>query len=210
MAGEPRLIAVEHAARYRDALGTPLPPGLPEALLEPVADARRGPRPGATRARTGRSPTSDVAMRFGLGAGAVSSALLRARRNAAGSSRARSGPAAAAASGATRSVLRSTPPAIAGAAATGGRAGRAAPCSAGFSPTGTASAARAAGSMRCSTPSSSCRACRSSPRSLEHEILPARLDDYAPSQLDTLSRRGEVRGWASSRSASATAASRST
>jgi ATP-dependent Lhr-like helicase len=32
-----RLIAAEDAARYRDALGIPLPPGLPTALLEPVA-----------------------------------------------------------------------------------------------------------------------------------------------------------------------------
>ena len=32
-----RLIAAEDAARYRDALGIPLPPGLPVALLEPVA-----------------------------------------------------------------------------------------------------------------------------------------------------------------------------
>jgi ATP-dependent Lhr-like helicase len=37
IAGERRLIAVEDAARYRDALGIPLPPGLPVALLEPVA-----------------------------------------------------------------------------------------------------------------------------------------------------------------------------
>jgi ATP-dependent helicase Lhr and Lhr-like helicase len=37
IAGERRLIAVEDAARYRDALGIPLPPGLPTALLEPVA-----------------------------------------------------------------------------------------------------------------------------------------------------------------------------
>lgn len=36
--GRPRWIAVEDAARYRDALGTPLPPGLPDALLQPVAD----------------------------------------------------------------------------------------------------------------------------------------------------------------------------
>jgi ATP-dependent Lhr-like helicase len=35
--GERRLIAAEDAARYRDALGIPLPPGLPSALLEPVA-----------------------------------------------------------------------------------------------------------------------------------------------------------------------------
>ena len=37
IAGEKRLIAVEDAARYRDALGIPLPPGLPTAFLAPVA-----------------------------------------------------------------------------------------------------------------------------------------------------------------------------
>jgi ATP-dependent Lhr-like helicase len=37
IAGERRLIAVEDAARYRDALGVPLPPGLATALLEAVA-----------------------------------------------------------------------------------------------------------------------------------------------------------------------------
>jgi ATP-dependent helicase Lhr and Lhr-like helicase len=37
IAGEKRLIAAEDAARYRDALGVPLPPGLTGALLEPVA-----------------------------------------------------------------------------------------------------------------------------------------------------------------------------
>ncbi len=37
IAGERRLVAAEDAARYRDGLGIPLPPGLPVALLEPVA-----------------------------------------------------------------------------------------------------------------------------------------------------------------------------
>jgi ATP-dependent Lhr-like helicase len=37
IAGERRLIAVEDAARYRDALGIPLPPGLPVSFIEPVA-----------------------------------------------------------------------------------------------------------------------------------------------------------------------------
>jgi ATP-dependent Lhr-like helicase len=36
--GDRRYVAVEDVARYRDALGTPLPPGLPESLLEPVRD----------------------------------------------------------------------------------------------------------------------------------------------------------------------------
>jgi ATP-dependent Lhr-like helicase len=37
IAGERRLVAAEDAARYRDGLGIPLPPGLATALLEPVA-----------------------------------------------------------------------------------------------------------------------------------------------------------------------------
>jgi ATP-dependent Lhr-like helicase len=36
VAGDDRLIAVEDAARYRDGLGVSLPPGLPEAFLQPV------------------------------------------------------------------------------------------------------------------------------------------------------------------------------
>jgi len=38
MAGEQRHVAVEDAARYRDGLGIPLPPGVPESLLTPVRD----------------------------------------------------------------------------------------------------------------------------------------------------------------------------
>jgi ATP-dependent Lhr-like helicase len=37
VAGEKRFIAIEDSARYRDGLGIPLPPGIPTALLEPVA-----------------------------------------------------------------------------------------------------------------------------------------------------------------------------
>ncbi len=37
IAGEKRLVAQEDAARYRDGLGIPLPPGLATSLLEPVA-----------------------------------------------------------------------------------------------------------------------------------------------------------------------------
>ena len=67
IAGEKRLIAVEDAARYRDALGIPLPPGLPKALLEPVAQpvlelVRR-------YARThGPFTQGEAAKRFGLDA----------------------------------------------------------------------------------------------------------------------------------------------
>ncbi len=38
IAGEPRFVAVEYAARYRDALGLTLPDGLPGALLTSLAD----------------------------------------------------------------------------------------------------------------------------------------------------------------------------
>ncbi len=37
--GSSRFVPVEYAGRYRDALGSPLPPGLPESLLEPTANA---------------------------------------------------------------------------------------------------------------------------------------------------------------------------
>ena len=65
MAGETRFIAVEDAARYRDALGVPLPPGLPEVWLEASADSllsivRR-------YARThGPFTTAEVASRFAI------------------------------------------------------------------------------------------------------------------------------------------------
>ncbi len=36
--GEPRFVAVEHVSRYRDALGAPLPAGIPDAFLSSVAD----------------------------------------------------------------------------------------------------------------------------------------------------------------------------
>jgi ATP-dependent Lhr-like helicase len=76
IAGDERVVAVEDAARYRDALGRPLPMGLPESLLEPVADAvgelvRR-------YARThGPFTAAEAAQRFGLGPGVVTTALQR-------------------------------------------------------------------------------------------------------------------------------------
>ena len=74
IAGEKRLIAAEDAARYRDGLGIPLPPGLAAALLEPVAHpvlelVRR-------YARThGPFTLREAADRFALDAEAVESAL---------------------------------------------------------------------------------------------------------------------------------------
>lgn len=76
IAGERRYVAVEDASRYRDALGVPLPPGLPQSLLEPSPDAlvsllRR-------YARThGPFPASDPAVRLGLAPAAVEHTLTR-------------------------------------------------------------------------------------------------------------------------------------
>ena len=76
IAGEQRYIAVEDAARYRDALGTQLPAGLPQALLEPVRDPA-----GDLALRFGRTHgpfTSDMlARRFGLGTAIAESLLTR-------------------------------------------------------------------------------------------------------------------------------------
>jgi len=76
LAGEQRFIAVEDAARYRDAIGVPLPPGLPATLLEPVADPI-----GDIVRRFGRThgpfTSKDVSARFGLGVAVVDAALAR-------------------------------------------------------------------------------------------------------------------------------------
>ncbi len=62
ISGEKRIIAIEDAARYRDGLGIPLPPGIPVALLEPVAqpDPRTNPPlrpyPRPIHARRGSPP----------------------------------------------------------------------------------------------------------------------------------------------------------
>ncbi len=74
VANEERFIAVEDAARYRDALGVVLDPGLPEALLGPTKDALVGLV--ARHARThGPFKASDVARRFGIGVASAEAAL---------------------------------------------------------------------------------------------------------------------------------------
>jgi ATP-dependent Lhr-like helicase len=74
--GHERMIAVEDAARYRDAIGVPLPPGLPAALLEPVTDPV-----GDLVRRFGRThgpfASRDVSERLGLGVAVVDAALSR-------------------------------------------------------------------------------------------------------------------------------------
>ena len=76
IAGTSRVIAVEDAGRYRDALGTPLPPGLPHALLEPVADPIGDLVQRYARTH-GPFTSGDCAARFGLGIAVVDHALAR-------------------------------------------------------------------------------------------------------------------------------------
>ena len=74
--GEERWIAVEDAARVRDALGVPLPVGLADAFLEPVRDPL-----GDVVARFARTHgpflSRDVAARYGLGVAVVDGVLSR-------------------------------------------------------------------------------------------------------------------------------------
>ncbi|MDH6127695.1 ATP-dependent helicase [Kitasatospora sp. GP82] len=76
IAGEPRWAAIEDAGRLRDALGTPLPVGVPEAFTEPVKDPL-----GDLLARYARThgpfTGAQAASRFGLGTAVVTGALHR-------------------------------------------------------------------------------------------------------------------------------------
>jgi ATP-dependent helicase Lhr and Lhr-like helicase len=76
--GGARVIAVEDAARYRDALGCPLPIGLPQALLEPVADPLADLVQRYARTH-GPFTTATCAARFGLAVDAVAIVLERLR-----------------------------------------------------------------------------------------------------------------------------------
>jgi len=73
--GGARCIPVEYAARYRDALGIPLPPGLPQSLLEPAVDAALDLARRFARTR-GPFATEDFASRYALGR-STADALLR-------------------------------------------------------------------------------------------------------------------------------------
>ncbi|WP_371499520.1 ATP-dependent helicase [Kitasatospora sp. NBC_00374] len=74
--GEQRWSAIEDAGRLRDALGTPLPVGVPEAFTEPVKDPL-----GDLMARYARThgpfTAAEAAARFGLGTAVVVGTLHR-------------------------------------------------------------------------------------------------------------------------------------
>jgi ATP-dependent Lhr-like helicase len=76
IAGHPRFIATEDAARFRDGIGVPLPVGVPDALLQPVRDPL-----GDLALRYARThapfTAGDFAARYGLGPAAAEAVLLR-------------------------------------------------------------------------------------------------------------------------------------
>ncbi|HSY52500.1 MAG TPA: crosslink repair DNA glycosylase YcaQ family protein [Thermoanaerobaculia bacterium] len=76
VASEKRFIAIEDASRYRDALGTPLPAGLAERYLQPVADPTGDLVLRYARTHGPFTPP-DVARRYGLGVAVVTEALER-------------------------------------------------------------------------------------------------------------------------------------
>jgi ATP-dependent helicase Lhr and Lhr-like helicase len=74
VAGERRLIAVEDAARYRDALGVPLPPGLPSAFLQEAPHALVDLMRRFARTH-GPFTTNEAAVRFDLPVESVEAVL---------------------------------------------------------------------------------------------------------------------------------------
>jgi ATP-dependent Lhr-like helicase len=99
ISGEPRVIPVEYAGRYRDALGVPLPTGLPESLLQPSANA--GLDLARRYSRThGPFTTGEFAHRYGLGR-ATADMLLKELASAAACSKASSSQAGRGVNGAT-------------------------------------------------------------------------------------------------------------
>jgi ATP-dependent helicase Lhr and Lhr-like helicase len=76
IAGEERCVAVEDAGRLRDALGVPMPMGVPDVFLEPTGDPFGDLVSRFARTR-GPFVAADVAARYGLGASLVTAALDR-------------------------------------------------------------------------------------------------------------------------------------
>ncbi|TDC71213.1 DEAD/DEAH box helicase [Actinomadura sp. GC306] len=76
IAGEERWAAVEDAGRLRDALGAPLPVGVPEAFLEPVDDPL-GDLVSRYARTHGPFRATAPAARFGLGVAVVTETLRR-------------------------------------------------------------------------------------------------------------------------------------
>ncbi|MEO7007367.1 MAG: ATP-dependent helicase [Terrimesophilobacter sp.] len=79
IAGENRWAGIEDASRLRDALGTPLPIGIPSAFIEPVADPL-GDLVGRYARTHGPFTVAAVGQRLGLGTAVVLDTLRRLAR----------------------------------------------------------------------------------------------------------------------------------
>ncbi|MEE2048028.1 DEAD/DEAH box helicase, partial [Nocardiopsis tropica] len=202
-----RWCAVEDVARLRDALGAEPPPGVPAALLEPVADARRDLVSRYARTH-GPFTAAEAAERLGLpedGVLGVLRVLAREGRVAQGGFRPEgSAPPPSAGGGAPRTggavtewcdadVLRRL------------RRGSIARLRREVEPVDPAVLARFAPMWQRATPSERWRgpdavfeaveSLRGAPvaaSSLESLVLPARVEGYAPNRLDELTQAGEV------------------
>ncbi|ANF31555.1 DEAD/DEAH box helicase [Leifsonia xyli] len=80
IAGTERFAAIEDASRLRDALGVPLPIGVPLAFIEPVDDPL-GDLVSRFARTHGPFETADIASRLGLGPAIVHDALRRLARD---------------------------------------------------------------------------------------------------------------------------------
>jgi ATP-dependent Lhr-like helicase len=76
IAREKRYIAIEDASRYRDALGTPMPLGVAERYLQPVADPTGDLVLRYARTHGPFTP-AEVAKRYGMGVAVVTATLER-------------------------------------------------------------------------------------------------------------------------------------
>src|SRR5262249_50149075 len=76
VAKERRWMAAEDASRYRDALGVPLPAGIAERFLQPVADAAGDLVLRYARTHGPFTP-AELARRYGMGVAVVSQTLER-------------------------------------------------------------------------------------------------------------------------------------
>ena len=191
VAGEPRLIAVEDAARFRDALGVPLPAGIPESLLAAGARSARATWRCATRARTRRSPRPTSRARYALGDGG--------RRSRADASRGRRPPRrrrvppgrhAARVDRRRRAAHAAAP--LARQAAPRGRTGRPGRCSDDSPRRGRAIVKRRRGADALLDAIEQLQGAPLPASILETEILPARIDIYDPADLDAVTAAGEV------------------
>jgi len=197
VAGQERWIAVEDAGRFRDALGVALPVGVAEAHLTPVVDPLTDLVARYARGH-GPFPAARCAARFGLGVVVVEQAL----RRLATAGRVVAGEFSPATTGvewcdvevlrmlrrrslaALRREIEPTPPvALARFLLHWQRVGGSARGAGGGSAHGVEGVAAAIDQIQgAAVPASA----------LERLVLPARVQDYRPAQLDELCAAGEV------------------